>query len=534
MARKASRSAAVILCTVIWAALITGGGLTAPLESQYVVHISVDGLRSDVIEFLGPEYLPNLYRMRISGISTDNARTDYDYTNTLPNHSCMLTARPVLGDDGHGVSFNTDPGTTFEIVKGYYIAGVFDRFHDNGHSTAMYASKSKFAFFERSWDSVNGAPDTTGDDNGRDKLDIYLNLGDTYALVDSFLAHTADQPSSYSFVHLYDPDGVGHDYGWESTEYYQAVMKIDMLLGRIFALIDDTPMAGVTTVIVTADHGGTGTSHDNPALAENYTIPVYLSGPGVPAGMDLYAFNPASRRDPIDQRPSYEVSPPPVRNGGTANIALELLGLGPIPGSVINAGQDLDVVMPNGSGDLPGIEITSPTDGILLDFPATVDIEATVGGGGAVSRVEFYGDWVLLGQDETKPYTWAWEHATPGEHVIAARVVREDGIASVDHVDIELSSVTEADDMVQEEIVRVFPHPVRGRSKVLFSLSAPGYVEMDLYDTLGRRVDRVIGSYWSQGTHSAELDSRGLAPGFYFYKLAAGMHISSGKILVLR
>ncbi len=52
----------------------------APGAVGYVVHVSVDGLRSDVIGILGPEYLPNFHRMRIAGIYTDNARTDFDFT----------------------------------------------------------------------------------------------------------------------------------------------------------------------------------------------------------------------------------------------------------------------------------------------------------------------------------------------------------------------------------------------------------------------------------------------------------------------
>ena len=265
-----------------------GAEPTGPAAVESVVHVSVDGFRSDVIGSLGPEYLPNFHRMRIAGVYTDNARTDIDFTNTLPNHSCILTARPVLGTDGHGVSFNSDPGTTFEAVNGHYIAGVFDVLHDNGCSTGMYASKSKFAFFERSWDGGNGAPDTIGADDGRDKIDTYVNLADTRALIDSFVLHMTDSPHTYSFVHFVDPDAVGHESGWESTAYRQSVMKVDSLLGRIFRLIDEGPLAGVTAVIVTADHGGTGTTHENPLLPENYTIPLHVTGPGVPAGSEIY------------------------------------------------------------------------------------------------------------------------------------------------------------------------------------------------------------------------------------------------------
>jgi len=528
-----SGAAVFSLVCMIWSFSQAGAGPAAPAAVEYVVHVSVDGLRGDVIGFLGPEYLPNLHRMRIAGIYTDNARTDFDFTNTLPNHSCILTARPVLGPNGHGVSFNSDPGTTFEAVNGHYIADVFDVLHDHGFSTGMYASKSKFAFFERSWDGVNGAPDTIGEDNGRDKIDTYVNTADTRALIDSFVLHMTDSPRTYSFVHIADPDAVGHDYGWESPAYYQSVMKVDDLLGRIFRLIDGGQMAGVTAVIVTADHGGTGTTHENPLLPENYIVPLYVTGPGVPAGAGIYAFNPVSRLDPAGARPSYDTVPQPVRNGGSVNLALELLGLGAIPGSVINSDQDLDVVMPNGSGDLPTVEIMSPAEGILLDAPATIDIEVSVEGG-SIARVEFYADWVLIGEDHTSPYGCTWANVMPGEYAISARAVRIDGFAAVDHIYLQVELMTESVGEKREEKVRVFPNPVHGRSKVLFSLSSPEYVEMVLYDVLGRRVDTVVGGFKCSGRHTADLDAERLVPGFYFFRMNAGAVVSSGKILVLR
>ncbi len=498
---------------------------------EYVVHVSVDGMRSDAVTFLGPEYLPNFYRMRIAGIYTDNARTDYDYTVTLPNHSCMLTGRPVLGADGHGVSFNSDPGTTFEAVKGYYIAGVFDVVHDNGLSTAMFASKSKFDFFERSWDGVNGATDMVGEDDGRDKIDTYVNVGDTQAMIDSFVAHMADSPHTYSFVHFVDPDAVGHDSGWNSTEYYHSVMRVDTLLGRIFDLIDGGPMAGLTAVIVTADHGGTGTTHDNPLLPENYTVPLYVTGPGVPAGTGIYPFNPSSRLDPLDSRPDYDASPQPVRNGGTSNLALELLGLGPIPGSVINAEQDLDVTVPDGA--LPEVQISSPADGELFDSPATIEIAAAVQGG-SIARVEFFADWIEIGEDISSPYTYTWTDVMPGEYTISVRAVQTNGMAAVEHLDLEVASITGETLEERTDRVRIYPNPASGSSTVCFSLSRPAYVEMVLYDTLGRRIDTALAGLKGPGFHRAGLATDRLAPGFYFYRMRIGHDVSSGKFLVLR
>ena len=66
-------------------------------QVDYVIHISVDGLRGSVIEELGPAELPNFYRVRAEGAYTDNARALYENTVTMPNHVSMITGRPRDG-----------------------------------------------------------------------------------------------------------------------------------------------------------------------------------------------------------------------------------------------------------------------------------------------------------------------------------------------------------------------------------------------------------------------------------------------------
>jgi hypothetical protein len=150
---------------------------------------------------------------------------------------------------------------------------------------------------------------------------------------------------NYVFLHYRDADSVGHVLRWDSGEYRWAVKNVDGFIGEVFKLVETDPqLKGKTAIVLTADHGGSAFGHVNPQLKENFTVPVLVWGSGVAHG-DLYAMNRESREEPGDQRIDYSAAKQPIHNGDTGNLALSLLGLGPIPTSLINAKQDLRVAL---------------------------------------------------------------------------------------------------------------------------------------------------------------------------------------------
>ena len=167
-------------------------------------------------------------------------------------------------------------------------------------------------------------------------------------LTASFVAAMNSNPSNYSFLHFADGDSAGHAYGWGSREYYNALQTVDGCLASIFNLVETSAtLSSKTTIVLTADHGGDGYDHSNPGDPLDYTIPFYAWGVGIGAGSDLYALNADSRLDPGSDQPSYAESPPPIRNGELANLSLNLLGYGPVPGSTIDVAQDLILPEPS-------------------------------------------------------------------------------------------------------------------------------------------------------------------------------------------
>ena len=393
------------LCTgaLLLAWLVTGAQAADTLlpQAQYVIVISVDGLGGTYLNKLfngtatgGPYVLPNFTRLKNEGAGTLAAHCDNNTWETLPNHTSIITGRPRDGVAGHNWSSNSDPaaGQTIHSNKGSYVAGVFDVAHDNGLRTGMYANKTKFSLFDTygtftgggSYNATYGAPDATGADNGRDKVDnSYINTTLGGIIVNTFIAQqtTTTTRNHYAFLHINEPDAYGHSSGWGSATWNSQVVVVDTMLGKIFKLIEqDVPaMNGNTVIILTADHG----NQDNPPTgADRYSVPFYVWGPGVTAGADLYALNAGTRQVASSYPMTTYAGMQPIRNAEASNLALYLLSLGPIPGSSFNYAQNLKVslvnenpvITSNGGGSSASISI--PENTIVVTTVTATDPDA--------------------------------------------------------------------------------------------------------------------------------------------------------------
>ena len=179
-----------------------------------VVVVSLDGFGTDVVESVGLEALPNLASLVDGGASTFNARTEVEQTVTLPNHTGMMTGRPVdPAVGGHGVDVNADRGRTVQALAGAPVRSVFDVVHDSGGTTALLATEDKFALFARSWpDAINDFSseqdrDAEDDDRGHRR------------------GHRAT--ATLTLVHLGLVDQIGHESGWLSGDQQDAARVPD-------------------------------------------------------------------------------------------------------------------------------------------------------------------------------------------------------------------------------------------------------------------------------------------------------------------
>ncbi len=303
--------------------------IAGPHGVRSVVAISLDGLNPDAVRQLGPRGAPTLHRLMREGASTLNARTSVKRTETLPNHTGMVTGRNIDRRwRGHGVEHNTAQPGTVHSYAGHHVSSVYQEVGRRGGNGGLFVSKDKLALFKRSWPVA---------------IKRFVLRSNNRKLVGAVRGDLFRHHRAFRLVHLSAPDVVGHRHGFMSQRYLDAVRRTDARLGRLVNTVAGSRwLRRKTVILVTADHGGRGRDgHAQAGRLANYRIPFLVWGRGVAAGADLYALNP-DYANPGRSRPGWGAGRQPVRNTDVANLALDLLGLPAVRGSRSDRAQDLD------------------------------------------------------------------------------------------------------------------------------------------------------------------------------------------------
>lgn len=315
---------------------------------DHVLIVSVDGLRSQLINQTGPAGTPNLHRMISDGASTLNARTDYSSVRRDSNAVGMLTGlRTYPGNGGHGIGWRKRPQSTIEAAAGRYVPGIFDMTHDLGLRTAVVTDWSPMTVVRDSWNGTHGARDHYRPNDGRNKLSQFLLVNRDRTAFRSTRELLARDEPAVTFLQLSDVASSGDHYGWRSRHFFRAVHRADRRIGELISLVRSDPgLAGHTAVIVTAERGGSSATKRLNRRPTWYRVPMFVVGPGVAAGADLYSLNP-QLANPGRSRPSYsDTVVQPIRTSYIANLVTKLLGQPALPGSDQDPAQSFTVMAP--------------------------------------------------------------------------------------------------------------------------------------------------------------------------------------------
>lgn len=226
--------------------------------AKRVVLVSVEGLRADAIDRWGA---PNLRRLAREGAYAERALT-VSPALTAPAHLSMLAG---VSPEEHGILADQLTFTPAMVN----LDPVFKHATRQGRRAAAFISRDgPLAEFERALACRLAF--------GLDSL--YLTPPRADAVIDAAAAALRGSDLDLLFLHFPDPDLAGHEFGYTSARYGEAVLAVDAALGRLAALLADQPG---TLLVVTSDHGGGGAfgdfQHGSDSAADT-EVPLLLWG----------------------------------------------------------------------------------------------------------------------------------------------------------------------------------------------------------------------------------------------------------------
>ena len=222
------------------------------------VLFSIDGMRPDGLVAADA---PNISELISNGASTMSAQTVMPSV-TLPCHTSMIRGVDV---PRHGITTNTFQPLARPVPSVIDVA-------------AAHGLRCGFFY---NWGPLRDLCDPESTAVSHYYRGHTIAEGDrqvSQAAVRAIKAHKLD----FAFVYLGYTDECGHENGWMTEPYLEAIGNADRCVGEVLEA------AGEATVLVLSDHGGHGRSHGTD-MPEDMTIPWILCGPGIPTGKTIQA-----------------------------------------------------------------------------------------------------------------------------------------------------------------------------------------------------------------------------------------------------
>jgi hypothetical protein len=79
-----------------------------------------------------------------------------------------------------------------------------------------------------------------------------------------------------------------------------------------------------------------------------------------------------------------------------------------------------------------------------------------------------------------------------------------------------------------------YPNPFNPTTKIGFSVPLSNYVDLRVYDLLGREVQVLASSYMTAGEYEIDFDGRNLSSGMYYYRLQTGDNVAVKKMTIVK
>jgi len=262
-------STLLILSTGFGCLFTTSQTQAAVSPPQHIVVIGCDGFGS--LGFTASN-APVLQRLMREGAYTLHARGVMP-TSSSPNWASMIMG---AGPEQHGVTSNDWMPDKFDIAPiAVGSGGIFPTIF----GLIREQKPNAFIACVHDWDGFARLLEPKAPN-------LIENVKGSALTANRAIEVIKEKKPTFLFIHFDDVDHAGHKFGWKSPEYFQAVEEVDALIGKVDGALSDAGIRKDTVLIMTADHGGSGTSHGGATMQE-IEIPLILNGPGIAAGKEI-------------------------------------------------------------------------------------------------------------------------------------------------------------------------------------------------------------------------------------------------------
>ena len=261
--KYASRSSFSIVALSLVASLSVSAALSGV---EHVIVIGCDGFGS--LAF-GQNHTPTLSGMMREGAYTLKARAVLP-TSSSPNWASMIMG---AGPEQHGITSNDWETNKFAIAPTFLgPGGMFPTIF--GVLRQQRPSMKIACIYD--WDGFGRLLEPRA-------TDILENVKGSPATAKRAVEVIKRTKPNFLFIHFDEVDHAGHQHGYKSPEFFQAVAQVDGLIAGILSATREAGISGKTLFIMTADHGGVKKGHGGETM-EELEIPWILKGPGVRPG----------------------------------------------------------------------------------------------------------------------------------------------------------------------------------------------------------------------------------------------------------
>ncbi|WP_066757042.1 alkaline phosphatase family protein [Crocinitomix algicola] len=242
-------------------------------DEYKLLFIGIDGVRADALkQLMDDDMIPIMKELFATGTYTFDS-WHLGVTSSGPSWSDMLTG---VWENKHGVTNNSYTGSEYDDYP--YFPTRVKECRPNAKAVQV-----------TSWSPMSDNVYNDGWDNK-----LIPPTDDACAL--AAVSQLIDPDLDILFVHFDDVDGAGHGNGFNPAipAYMNAITYVDTKVGQVIEAVQSRANYGSEkwVIMLTTDHGGTGTTHGGNSDTERHIWWV-ANGYGIPS-MEITGADPGS------------------------------------------------------------------------------------------------------------------------------------------------------------------------------------------------------------------------------------------------